>query len=179
MQRHGGVEIGLGGPHFDGDGGDLDHLGGALADDMAADDAIRQPVDHEFDQHGGVAAGQGRLERLEHRPVDIGLREPRARLRLGEADGADLRIGEHRGRHIGVVDRCRLAAEHRVGEGGALANGDRRKIDAVGHVADARRYWATLVREYSSTARPPFLAISTPASFSPISATFGAGRWRT
>src|SRR5262249_56640622 len=39
MQRHGGVEIGLGGAHLDGDGDHLDHLGGALAGDAAAEPA--------------------------------------------------------------------------------------------------------------------------------------------
>ena len=48
MQRHGGVEIGLGGPHLHGDGGELDHLGRALPDDVAADHAAGLAVDHSF-----------------------------------------------------------------------------------------------------------------------------------
>ena len=39
-----------------------------------------------------------------------------ARLRLGQPDDADLRLGKHRGRHIGVIDGGRLAAEHGVGD---------------------------------------------------------------
>ena len=83
-----------------------------------------------------VAPGQRRLHRPEAGLVDVDLGELLARLRLGEADHADFRLGEHRGRHVGVVDRRRLAAEHRIGEGVALADGDRREVDAVGHVAD-------------------------------------------
>ena len=35
-----------------------------------------------------------------------------------------------------MIDGDVLAAEHRVGEGVALANGDRRQIDAIRHIAD-------------------------------------------
>ncbi len=35
-----------------------------------------------------------------------------------------------------VVDGDQLAAEHGIGEGVALADGDGREVDAVGHVAD-------------------------------------------
>ena len=59
-----------------------------------------------------------------------------AGLRLGQADDADLRLGEHGGRHIGVIDRGRLAAEHSVGEGVTLADRNRRQVDPVGDVAD-------------------------------------------
>ena len=104
MQRHGGVEIGLGGPHFHGDGGELHHLGGALADNVTADHPVSLAVDDQFQEHRGVAARQRRLERPEHRFVDVGLWEFRPRLGLGEADGADLGLGEHCGRHIGVID---------------------------------------------------------------------------
>ena len=45
MQRHGGVEIGLGGPHFHGDGGELHHLGGTLPDNVTADHPVGPAVD--------------------------------------------------------------------------------------------------------------------------------------
>ena len=64
------------------------------------------------------------------------LREPRARLRLGHADRADLGLGKDRGRHVGVVDRDRLAAEYGVGEGVPLADRHRSEVDPVGDVAD-------------------------------------------
>jgi hypothetical protein len=59
MKRHGGVEIGFGGAHFNRDGGHLDHFGGALPHDMAAGNAVGRAVDHKLDQDGGVAPGQG------------------------------------------------------------------------------------------------------------------------
>lgn len=40
MQGRGGVEIGLGRFHFDGDGDELRHFGGAVADDVTADHAV-------------------------------------------------------------------------------------------------------------------------------------------
>ena len=98
----------------------------------------------------------------------------RPRLRLGQADDADLGLGEHRGRHVGVVDRGRLAAEHGVGEGMALADRDRRQVDAVGDVADrvdVRRRWCANIRRrrWRRSSR-----VATPAASRPSLATFGA-----
>ena len=56
MQRHRGVEIGLGGAHFHRDGGDLDHFRGPFTDNMTANHAIGLAVDHELEQNGRVAA---------------------------------------------------------------------------------------------------------------------------
>src|ERR1700683_661320 len=73
---------------------------------------------------------------MEHPLVSVGLVEPFPRFAFGEADRADFRFAKNRGRHVAVIDTGRLAAEHRVGEGMPLANGDRRQIDSVGYVAD-------------------------------------------
>ena len=74
--------------------------------------------------------------RSERGLVDVDLGQRAARLGLGEADDADLGLGEHRGRHLGVIDLDRLVAEYGVGESMPLADRDRRKRDAVGDVAD-------------------------------------------
>src|SRR5262249_54931524 len=46
MQRHGGIEVGLGRPHLHRNADELDHLGSALADEVAADDPVGAAVDH-------------------------------------------------------------------------------------------------------------------------------------
>ena len=89
--------------------------------------AIGRAVDHELHQRARLAADEHRLHRPERGLVDVDPVEALARLRLGQPDDADLRLGEHRGRHVGVVDLDRLAAEHRVGERMALADRDRRQ----------------------------------------------------
>ena len=122
MQRHGGVEIGLGRLHLDGDAEHLDHFGGAVADDVTADDAVGGGVDDQLHQDPCVAARHRRLYRPEIRLVDVDVTELRARLRFRQADGADLGLGEYRGRDIGMVDLDLALAEHRVGKGVALAD---------------------------------------------------------
>src|SRR4051794_22906325 len=62
--------------------------------------------------------------------------ELRAGFRLGQADGADLRLREHGGRDVGVIDLHLALAEHAVGERMALADRDRRQVEAMGDVAD-------------------------------------------
>ena len=80
-----------------------------------------------------------------------------ARLGFGEADDADLGLGEHRGRHFGVIDLdVGLLAEHGVGEGVAFADRDRRERDAVGDVADRIDVRHRGLRE-SSTAIAPLV----------------------
>ena len=74
-------------------------------------------------------------QRLEARLVDVELGVALARLLLGQADGADLGRGEDGGRHHRVIDGDGLVAEHGVGEGMALADGDGREVHAIGHVA--------------------------------------------
>src|SRR5439155_3410787 len=44
MERDRRIEVGLAGAHLDRDGGELDHLGGGLAHDVAADHAIGDAV---------------------------------------------------------------------------------------------------------------------------------------
>ena len=136
VHRHGGVEIGLGRAGLHGDADELDHLARAFADDVAADHAVGRGVDHELHQHAARIARQRRLERPEVRLVDVDAGEALARLGLGEPDDADLRLGEHRGRNVDVVDGGRPSAEQRIGDRVAFANGDGRQIDPVGDVAD-------------------------------------------
>ena len=45
MQSHGGVEVGLGRLHFDGDAEHLHDFSSAVSDDMASDHAIGRAID--------------------------------------------------------------------------------------------------------------------------------------
>ena len=111
-------------------------LGGVGADDVAADHLLSGGVDDQFHQHAVLAAVEGRFHRPEHGAVDIDLAVLVAGVRLGQADGADRRLGEYgAGDHL-VVEGGGDAAEHGLGEGGALADGDGGEVDAVGDVAD-------------------------------------------
>src|SRR5580698_2580928 len=73
--------------------------------------------------------------------INVGLRKPRAGLRLGKPYSADFRFREDGRRHVGEVGRCWPAAEHGISEGCAFADGDGREIDAVGDVADGIDTW--------------------------------------
>ena len=57
MQSHRGIEIGLGRLHFDGDAEQLHHFGGAVADDVTADDAVGGGIDDQLHQNPRVAIG--------------------------------------------------------------------------------------------------------------------------
>jgi len=103
----------------------LHDLGGVRAQDMAADHAAALAVHQQLHEHALVASRQRVLERLEARLVDVELGIALACLSLVQADGADLGRREYRRRHQLVVHRDRLVAEHRVGEGMTLADGDR------------------------------------------------------
>ena len=96
----------------------------------------------------------------------------RAGLRLGQADHADLGLGEHRGRHVRVVDLRRLAAEHGVGEGMAFADRNRRQSDAVGDVADRIDVRHRRLREFVDRDRA-FLVELDAGGFEPEPFTFG------
>ena len=108
-------------------------------------------------------------------------RSPRPRgagLGLGQPDGADLGLGEHRARHEGVVGAGRARIEHRVGEGLPLADRDRGQREPVGHVAHRDRSTA----RGTATSRPPpprrWPPSATPASSSPSPPVCGTRPWR-
>ncbi len=136
MKRGGVVPLLLGDAHLDGYGGQLDHLRAVVADDVAADDPVALGVDHQLHQGAVHAAIEGRLHRAERRLVDVHLAILVARLRLAEAHHAHRRLGEDRARHGIVVIAGRVAPELGLGEGGALADRNRRQVDAVGDIAD-------------------------------------------
>ena len=102
---------------------------------MAAEHAVGLAIHHELHQHALVAARQRVLHRAEAGLVDVDPGELLAGLRLGEADRADLGLGEDGGGNKAVIDLHVLAAEHRVGEGMALADGDGGEVGAVGDIA--------------------------------------------
>ena len=92
-------------------------------------------IDHQLHQHLLVAAGQ----RLPHRPersVDLESPKRSRRILLGQADRADLRLREHRGRDLLVVRLGRLVRERGLDEAHRLVDRHRRQLDAVGDVAD-------------------------------------------
>ncbi len=103
---------------------------------MRAEHALARAVDHQL--HVGLlgVVAHHDLERAEHRLVDVHLPVALARLLLGEADGRDVRVGEHGGRHVLVVDGRRLAAEQRLREPHRFRGRHRREVDAVGDIAD-------------------------------------------
>lgn len=136
MKRDRRVEVGLGRLQLDRQGDDLSQFRRIGTDDMAADDPIRSTVDNNFHQVTRIATGERGLHRPERRLVDIDTGELRARLRLGEADGAYLRLREHRGRNVGMVDLRRPVTEDRIGEGMSLADRDRREVEATRDVAN-------------------------------------------
>ena len=136
MDRHGAVEIGLGRPHLHRDADELNHLAGIRADDVATDDLLAVPIDHELHEGSGRAPREGRTHRPETGLVDIDSRASHARLRLGQADDTDLRLREHSRRHVTVIDPRRLAAEDAVGKSVPLANGNGSQIHAIRHIAD-------------------------------------------
>ena len=115
---------------------ELDHLARFMAEDMRAEHAIGRAVDDELHDRMFAPARQRRLHRAEARAIDVDDVVALARLGLRQADGADFGRREHRARHVLMVDGDRLAAEHVIGEGMALADRHRRQIDAVGDVAD-------------------------------------------
>src|SRR5262249_26563994 len=81
-------------------------------DDMAADHPIGGAVDHKLHEGAGVAAGERCFHRPERGLVDVDLDELAARLRFGQPDRPAFGLRKHRGRHILVVDRRGLLAEH-------------------------------------------------------------------
>ena len=136
VQRHGRVEVRLGGAEPQGDGRHLDDLGCVLAEHVAADDLADSAVDDELHEHALVAPRQRRLHRAERGLVDVELAAALSRQMLGETDAGDLGRREHGRRDERVLDHARLAAELGVGEGVPLADGDRRQGRAVRDVAD-------------------------------------------
>ena len=64
-------------------------------------------------------------------------------------------VREHGGGDVVVIDRPRRAAEQPVGERMALADRDRRQIDAVGHVADGVDRGHVACVELASTTTAP------------------------
>ena len=103
---------------------------------MAAQHALGSSVHHQLDQGLLLAAVEGLLHGPEPGHVDVDLRVGGARLRLGKTHGPDGRLAEDRRGDGLVVKGSGLAIEFRPGEGGALADGHRRQVDAVCDVAD-------------------------------------------
>ena len=137
MDWHYSVQVRFAGVHLDGDRNHLNELGGAFADNVAAQHSIRIRVDNQFHQRTIVAPGQGGLHRTKFSFVDIdGVFG--ARFTFGKPDAANLGIGEHRGRNRFVVDRPGLAAKLGIGEGVSVLDRDGRQIDAICNIANRK-----------------------------------------
>src|SRR5262249_25265965 len=137
MHRHGGVEVSLAGTHLHRDADELDHFAGPFPDDVEVNSPVAESVDHELQHTPAVATRQGRLERPERGLVDIDAGQTFARLGLGETDGADLRLGEHRCRNVGMVYGGRPVAEHPIRKNVAPAYRDWGEMDSVWDIAAA------------------------------------------
>lgn len=136
MQRHGGVEIGLGRLHFDRNAENLHHLGRAIADDVATQHAIRRRIHDKLHQDTGIATRQCRFHRTEGRLVYIDVGELRASLRLGQTYRADLGLGKDRSRNIRMIYARGLVPEHRIRKRVPFPDGNRRQVEAMRDIAD-------------------------------------------
>ena len=105
------------------------------AEHVDAQHAIADAVDHQLHVGARRFARERGLHRPEIRLVDIDRTLCRC-VGLGQADGGDRRIGEHRAGDGSMIDPRRTPTEFGVGEGAALGDGHRRQVDAVGHVAN-------------------------------------------
>ncbi len=118
-----------------GQGEDPDQLRGAVADDGPAKDHPGSRVAYHLDESAGLAlehaAGVGGKRDL----GDADLAPLRGRLSLLQPDRGDLRFGEHRLRHLGVIDRGHLVAEGVAGDLPSLHRRHRRERDLPGDVA--------------------------------------------
>ncbi len=104
MDGHRVVEVSLGGSHAHGHGKALQHFIGIEADDVTTDDALLRTDCHQL--HGGLGRvfGKGVVHRCERGLIDLHVIPMTfARLRLGQADRTDGRVGEHgSGNHLVV-----------------------------------------------------------------------------
>ena len=103
---------------------------------LASNDVIGRGIHQQFHKRACVAAGKRRLHRTKCRFVDIELCQALACLSLRQSYDAYLRFGEDCRRHVGVIDRRRLAAEYRISESVTFADCHGGKIDAVCNVAN-------------------------------------------
>ena len=135
MDRDGRIELGLGRAHGDGNAERLDHFARGRADDVNAQHLVRFRMHDELHEGLFLAARQRALHGAEARLVDIDLAMGLAGLRLGQADRAQLRLGENGGRDDRVVDRERLVRIDGFGKGLAFADRNRRQRRPVRHIA--------------------------------------------
>ena len=91
-----GVELGLGGAAFHGDGDALDDLAGLGADHVAADHPVGLAVDDQLHEGFFVAPGQGVLHGPEAALVYLHISALLTPLGLGPSDAADWRVAETR-----------------------------------------------------------------------------------
>jgi hypothetical protein len=72
-----------------------------------------------------------------------------------------------------VIGLCRVVLVLGLDEAHCLMDRDGRQLYPVGDIAQARRCYGTLVREYSSTTIAPRSSVLTPAASSPSPCVFG------
>ena len=116
----------------------MDDLGAVFPHHVAAQHLAAGDLHHQLQQRRRPPFGQGLGHGPEFGPIDPHAIGAAARhgLLLAEPHGGELGLAEHRHGHQPVVHLAGLVAVHRVGKGPALINGNRREVDAVGHVSD-------------------------------------------
>ena len=93
---------------------------------MDPEDPVRLAIHDDLQKPGLAIARHSRLQRAEADLVDVDSKVLRPSFQLRQANRADLRAGEDRGRHNGVVDLPSFLAEHAVGERVSFADRDGR-----------------------------------------------------
>ncbi len=146
MERHCGVEIGLGGTHFQADCQQLSHFARRMAENVDSQYFVVRRVDQDLHCRTLGAAGQGRLHRPEIRRVNVDNGVASQRLFLAHPDRAQLGRRENSGGNIGVIHLDRFAAEDCFGKSLAFPNGDRVRLTRF---VTSPTAWieSTLVRE--------------------------------
>src|SRR5262249_34728110 len=141
VHGHGRHEVFHGGSAANGDRQYLDHFAGLLSEYVNSEYPVRLAIHNDLEKRGLAIARYGGLQRPKAGLVDVDSWVLRPRFQLRQANGADLRAGEDRGWHIGVVDLPSFLAEHAVGERVAFADRDGRQVELVRHVTHGVDAW--------------------------------------
>ena len=140
MNADGAVKHRLGRARFHRHGKALHDFARVGADHVQADDAVGRVFDDQLHQGALGAAAERVLERLEVAFIDADLAELLDGLGFAVADGADVRVGEHRCRNEVVTDAARRLArrraEQRIDHHHRLGQRHRRELHSRRHVAD-------------------------------------------
>ena len=138
MYRDRVIEVSLGGAHAQRHGKTLQHLVGAIADYMDADDFLFLSQRDQLHGDARLACREDVIHRHEAGLKNLhGIAMARARLLFAQAYGADGRMAEHHRGNILVIELAiALAAEQPVGQAPTGRNGHGRKSGVWRDIAD-------------------------------------------